>query len=104
MSIKEKLERKIQRLQSFLLLAEEKKKHWKVLKLNDRLADAQFELAQMELAEKAPKKETLKVKAGEQRSAEYFDLWSARGFRADRTRLHRVTRGQADRKYYGYYE
>lgn len=98
MSIKEKLERKILRLKSLLLLAEEKKRHWKVLKLSVRLADAQMELAQL-----APKREELKVKAG-QRSAEYFDLWSARGFRADKTRLHRVTRGRADRNYYGYSE
>lgn len=85
-------------VKNLLKEAEERKKVFKKAKLKRRLAYLQLELEQL----LAPR-EKLKVKA-EKRSAEYFDLFSERGFRADPTRLHRVTRGQADRNYYGYSE
>lgn len=94
----ERLERSIRFAESILKEAEERKKHFKILKLKRRIFDLQLQLKEF----LAPR-EKLTVKA-EKRSAEYFDLFSERGFRADPTRLHRVTRGQADRNYYGYSE
>lgn len=94
----EKLERSIRFVETLLKEAEERKKHFKILRLKRRIFDLQ-----MQLKEFLDPREKLKVKA-EKRSAEYFDLFSERGFRANKERHHRVTRGQADRNYYGYSE
>lgn len=93
-----RLERSIRFSETLLKEAEEKKKHFKILRLKRRIFDLQLQLEKFSKAY-----EPLKIKA-ETRSAEYFDLLSERGFRADPTRSHRVTRGQADRNYYGYIE
>lgn len=94
----ERLERSIRFAESILKEAEERKKHFKILKLKRRIFDLQLQLKEF----LAPR-EKLTVKA-EKRSAEYFDLLSERGFRANKERHHRVTRGQSDRNYYGYSE